>query len=143
MAIRLPVCAGLFILLACASSNGPAQPRVLAGPVAAADCLVLTPADTVWPVDSLDYRPEALAVVPPIYPRELQSRAVEGKVVFVLRVQPTGRVDPCSLQLVEEHTPGFAQAARVSVLSTYFQVPKRSGKPVFATIRQSIAFRVH
>jgi TonB family protein len=136
--------ASCFIMfLACAGSSGPAtQPRLLSRQVPPAECIALTPADTVWPVDSLDSRPVPTAVVPPRYPPEFQSRGVEGKVAFTFRLQPSGRVDPCSVEITEQNTPGFEQAARQSLLSTYFQPPLRAGIPVFASMKQSISFRL-
>ena len=143
MTSRVIAALGLTALLACARSSGTvAQPRWLTGPVAPAECVALTLADTVWPVDSLDSRPEPTAVVPPRYPAELQSRGVEGKVVFTFRLQPTGRVDPCFVEMVAQDTPGFEQAARISIVSTYYTPPLRRGVPVFASMTQSVAFRL-
>ena len=143
MRLRLASTLAISLALACATSSRSAQPRILVGPVPPAVCIALTPADTVWPAESLDFRPVAVSVVPPIYPGDLRSRGVEGKAAFSFRLQPTGRADPCSIELTAEDTPGFAGAARVSILSTYYQVPMRGGKPAFAALKQSIAFRLH
>ncbi len=78
----------------------------------------------------------------PRYPPELQSRGVEGKVVYTFRIQPTGRIDPCSVQIAEQIPPGFEQAARKSLLATYYPPPLRAGKPVFASMKQAISFRL-
>jgi len=130
-------------LVACAGSLGTGvRPLTSAERVDTASCASLGTADTLWTAGDLDTPLTVLAMDPPVYPASLQHEARPGVVRFAFVIQPNGRVDPCSLRVVEPTDMAFVADATRSLLTVRFAAPRRGGREVNVRHTQTISFKV-
>ncbi len=90
------------------------------------------------PARELDEQPKALTQVPPLYPPELRSRGVGGRVTLDFYIDETGRVRfPVAREPADPQLAGLAIAA---LKVWFFEPPRRQGVPVLARASTSFAF---
>jgi len=91
-------------------------------------------------VEVVDEQP-ALVTHPPIrYPPEMQALRVDGTVLVEATLDPTGRVEPASVKVLQSPNHAFdAEAARV-VRGSVYRPARSKRSPVRAVIRQAITF---
>ena len=132
----------LPLLVACAS-NGPRLPApiVLPEDPAPAECLTPAPADTVWPSDSLDSPLAVQSHNPAPYPKNLLKLGLSGSATLRFRIQPSGRVDPCSVVILPRSDGGFEEAGRAWLLSTTYFPPLKHGAAVYTLHEQTFRFK--
>lgn len=141
--MRYPRFAGFLLAAACApAATATPQPQSVSDYPPWVPCVTITAADTVWPSDSLDVPLSVISTVPSKYPAHLRDQHVEGSVLFAFRVQPSGRIDPCSVVQQPGASPGFEAAAKAWLLSSIYPAPVRHGQPVHASTTQRISFRL-
>ena len=112
-------------------------------PMTHGQCISRTIADTLWSVDSLDGPLELLEAHFPYYPQSLQERGRDGLVTFTFVIQPSGRVDPCTVKEITATHYAFIEPARASLLSLIYAPPTRRSHAVFVETATDIRFVVH
>jgi len=65
---------------------------------------------------------------------------MSASVTLAFRIQPSGRVDPCSVEAVGNPDPAFESSARQTLLGVQYTIPTRAGRPVHASARQKFRF---
>jgi len=141
--VQYPALVALAALVACAS--GPpstVRPLTSAERADPATCASLGTSDTLWNETELDTALTVIAFDPPHYPVRLRDDGTEGHARFSFVIQPTGRVDPCSLILLEATDPEFATEARKALLGVRFASPRRLGRAVSVDYAKTIRFRL-
>jgi protein TonB len=95
--------------------------------------------DMVFELADLDEKPHPLTRLRPMYPPQAKMRKLEGYVALEFIVGPDGAVRDISIL---SSVPGevFVNAARQAVERWRFTPGTRSGKPVYARVRQKVTF---
>lgn len=132
----------VLVLLAACATAGPDSPRpiVLREDPPPAPCLTPAATDTVWPSDSLDKPLTVQSHNPAPYPKGLLHLGISGSATFRYRVQPSGRVDPCTVTALPRSDAGFEEAGRAWLLSTTYFPPLKHGREVFTLHEQTFRF---
>ncbi len=84
--------------------------------------------------------PQPLHVVPPQYPPRAYAKGAQGSVTVEFVVEPSGRVT--HVRILQAEPPGiFNDAARRAVRQWRFQPATENGRPVAASVSETLVFR--
>lgn len=98
------------------------------------------PAARLTVVGAVDQPPELLSRPSIRYAPEMQALRIGGTVIVEATLDPTGRIVPASMKIVQSPNPVFdAEAKRVTAASVY-RPAKINGSAARVTIRQPITF---
>ena len=95
---------------------------------------------TMLQVDRMVERYEGTAA--PIYPPRLIAAGKEGRVQASFVVDPTGRVDPASVQVLASDDPEFTESVRTALGEMRFRPAMRGGRAVRQLVEQRFSFRI-
>jgi len=103
---------------------------------------VVPSSDQVFMESVVEERPEILSGPPIQYPDVLRQAGVTGRVVVQAIIDPTGRAEPASVQVVQSPNPGFDQSAKDYVLGAQFRPARVHGRAVRVLVNLPIDFNV-
>lgn len=93
------------------------------------DSLVRPTADSVYEAEGVDQPVQAQRL--PIKDLPFRAREViNGRSVFSFIVEPSGKVDRCSIELLDETSPEWTEAVLKELRQARYQPARRNGKPV-------------
>jgi protein TonB len=101
---------------------------------------ISSPVDpTYYPASRLDVRPKALRVIAPEFPPDAEAANVPGKVIVLLLIDETGKVDQA---LVVEAIPRdyFEESALTALRSARFEPGPKGNRPVRSRVLISINY---
>ena len=98
--------------------------------------------DRVLPDSMVDQPPVFLSGPRLRYPNLPRQPGVQGRVVVGAIIDPTGRAEPASVQVIESPHPGLDQAARNAVLQARFRHGRFRGRAVRVLITFPVDFRI-
>lgn len=109
------------------TAQGPdSLPRLLSVGETRCDSLQGAATDSVYEADAVDEPVQARHL--PIEDMPFRAREVlNGRSMFRFIVEPSGRIDRCSIELLEETTPAWTMAVLKELLHARYQ-PARRGK---------------
>ncbi len=94
----------------------------------------------VFDVSDLDNKPQPIAQIAPVHPRDLAKQRVEGSVVILFIVNEQGRVEDPRVESASRKE--FEQAALDAIRKWKYKPGMREGEPVKTYIRQPIKFSI-
>lgn len=139
-----PIAWGGFLLLSVAvASRLPAQesgtPRTLSPAETGCDSARMATSDSVYEADSVDQPVEARRL--PIEGMPVRVREVTtGRSVFRFVVEPSGRVDRCSITLLQETSRAWSDAVLRELRVARYRPARRSGRPVRQLVHQVFTY---
>ena len=89
----------------------------------------------------VDERPVFLSGPPVRYPPLLRQAGIEGHVLVRAIIDPTGRAEPASVEVIDSPHPGFNEAARNALLQARFRGGRLRGRAVRVLITFPVDFR--
>jgi hypothetical protein len=96
--------------------------------------------DTAYDVDSVDRPVEAERL--PIEDMPFRMREVlTGRSVFRFIVEPSGRIERCSIELVEESEPKWTNAVLEELRRARYRPARREGKTVRQVVYQIFTYK--
>ncbi|HYC31996.1 MAG TPA: hypothetical protein VEB59_06870 [Gemmatimonadales bacterium] len=137
-AALLPSCLGLAAttgLAAQTPDSAAAGPRRLTAAETFCDSTAPAPAEAVFESDSVDR---------PVQPRRLAiedmpvriSEVLKGRSVFRFIVAPSGHVERCSIELVEETSRAWSDAVLKELRVAHYEPGRKAGRPVRQVVYQ-------
>ena len=90
---------------------------------------------------TVDERPVFLSGPPVRYPPLLRQAGIEGHVLVRAIIDPTGRAEPASVEVIDSPHPGFNEAARNALLQARFRGGRLRGRAVRVLITFPVDFR--
>ncbi len=78
----------------------------------------------------------------PVFPPTLRAAGIAGRVTMQFVVDPSGRVEPGSVEIVSSTSVGFEAAAREAILRARFTPAKIRGRAVRQLVRQGMVFEI-
>jgi hypothetical protein len=141
--IRCRAWVGLWVGLCPAVLQGqttPSAPRRLSGTLTGCDSSQAAPRDTVYFADQVDrpVRPSRLA----LQNMPLRLRHVlRGRSVVRFIVEPTGKINRCSIVLVQEASPEWTDSVVTQLRSSRYDPARRNGQKVAQWVEQLFIFQ--
>ena len=110
-------------------------PRRLTAAETFCDSTAPAPTEPLFEADSVDR---------PVQPRRLSiedmpiriSEVLKGRSVFRFIVGPTGHVERCSIELVEESSRGWSDAVLKELRVAHYEAGRKAGRPVRQIVYQ-------
>lgn len=126
-------------LIGVLAAQTAAPPRELTRAQTGCDALTHVATDTVYDAESVDHRVEARRL--PIEDMPFRAREVlTGRSVFQFIVASNGKIEKCSIELVEETTPEWTDAVVAQLRSARYQPARRGGKNVSQRVYQIFTY---
>ena len=97
-------------------------------------------ADGIFGADQLDSSPRPLRTAPPIYPKAMRKKKLEGRVTLFLTIDQTGKV--LSAEVRKSTDPGFNDEAIKAARKWTFKPPTKNGQPVKAKLLVPLSFKL-
>jgi hypothetical protein len=95
--------------------------------------------DSVYESDTVDEPVEAVRL--PIEDMPLRMREVlSGRSVFRFVVEPSGRIDRCSIELIEESAPAWTAAVLKELRQARYRPARRDGQKVWQRVYQIFTY---
>lgn len=137
-AARLVVLSGLA-LPSQTGAQGAESLRHLSPAETGCDTTRAVSSDTVYDVDSVDKPVEAERL--PIEDMPFRMREVlTGRSVFRFIVEPSGRIERCSIALVEESAPEWTNAVLKELRRARYRPARREGRTVRQLVYQIFTY---
>ena len=116
------------------------MPRVLSQRLTGCDSTHLAPSDTVFLADQVDrpVRPSRLTLQK--MPLRL-GHVLRGRSVIRFIVEPTGKINRCSIVLVQEESPEWTDSVVTQLRSSRYEPARRSGEKVAQWVEQLFIFQ--
>ena len=125
--------------LARPASGQAGSPRQLSAAQTGCDTSQRTPRDSVYESASVDAPVEAERL--PIDEMPMRVREViSGRSVFRFIVEPSGRIDRCSIVLVEESSPIWTEAVLKELRQARYRPARRGGQKVSQLVYQIFTY---
>ncbi|MGH7578552.1 MAG: energy transducer TonB [Gemmatimonadales bacterium] len=138
---RLPwvVVAGLLAVAPAAAQVDDTLPRRPFAGEPGCDSPARPASDSVYEADAVDEPVEARRL--PIEDMPFRAREViNGRSVFRFIVEPSGRIDRCSIELLEESEPSWTAAVLRQLRHARYQAARRGGQPVRQRVYQLFTY---
>jgi hypothetical protein len=121
-----------------AQGNDSLPRRVFAGEPGC-DSMSLSAIDSVFEADSVDQPVEAQRL--PIDDLPFRAREViDGRSTFRFIVEPSGKVNRCSIELLEETTPAWTAAVLRQLKNARYRAARLGGRPVRQMVYQLFTY---
>ena len=121
------------------SGQGTAAPRQLSAGQTGCDTSQRVAPDSVYQSDMVDEPVEAERL--PLEDMPLRVREVlSGRSVFRFIVEPSGRIDGCSIELVEESAPAWTEAVLKELRQARYRPARRGGQKVRQLVFQIFTY---
>ncbi len=134
LSLRVPLLVGSALLLSAAvPAIARAQAAASAAPIFAGEDLD-TPPKLVNPT-------KTARVVSDSYPANLRRMGVAGNVQVQFVIDPTGKVEPESVEVLQASTPAFGDAAREAAKKIEFYPGKAKGQTVRTKVLLPIVYK--
>jgi Gram-negative bacterial TonB protein C-terminal len=118
---------------------GDVSPRRLSPTETGCDSLQRRATDSVYEAEAVDQPVRAQRL--PIEEMPFRAREVlNGRAVFSFIVEPSGRVDRCSIELMEETTPEWTAAVLKELRQAKYQPARLQGRPVRQRVYQLFTY---
>jgi hypothetical protein len=137
-----------LVALACIALGGPGRltaqtaketPRRLSPVDTGCDSLQASAADSVYEAEAVDQPVQAQRL--PIKDLPFRAREVlNGRSVFSFIVESSGKVDRCSIELVEETSPEWTAAVLQELRQARYQPARRKGHQVRQRVYQLFTY---
>jgi outer membrane biosynthesis protein TonB len=117
----------------------PARPRQLSAQETGCDSTRPAPSDPVYQADSVDRvarTPYVRVSELPFHMREVQT----GRTMLQFVVDPEGRVERCSIALVEESSPEWTAAVLPELRQARFDPARKAGRKVRQLVYQVFTY---
>jgi Gram-negative bacterial TonB protein C-terminal len=115
------------------------SPRRLSAAETGCDSLQRPAADSVYEADVVDQPVHAYRL--PIKDLPFRAREViNGRSVLRFIVEPSGRIDRCSIELLEETSPLWTDAVVRELRQARYQPARRGGRPVRQRVHQLFTY---
>jgi hypothetical protein len=137
---RLPEVVALsLVLVAPLSGQGAGAPRQLSAAQTGCDTSQRVLPDSVYESDTVDEPVEAVRL--PIEDLPFRMREVlSGRSVFRFIVEPSGRIDRCSIELIEETDPAWTESVLKELRRARYRPARRGGQKVWQRVYQIFTF---
>lgn len=136
------VCAtmlGLAMAGGLAAQESGGSVRVFTTAETGCDSARIVPGDSVYVADDVEQPVQAIRL--PIERMPLRIREVlKGRSVFRFVVEPSGRIDRCSIELVEETSRAWSDAVLKELRTARYQPALREGRPVRQLVYQIFTY---
>jgi hypothetical protein len=137
--VFLSACLGIAMAESLAAQAVDKAPRQLSMSETGCDSLVRPEADSVYEAEAVDKPVQAQRL--PIKDLPFRAREVlNGRSVFQFIVEPSGKVDRCSIELVEETSPEWTAAVLKELRQARYQPARRKGQPVRQRVYQLFTY---
>lgn len=121
------------------SGQGANAPRQFSAAETGCDTSQAAPTDSVYEADGVDKPVEAVRL--PIEDMPLRVReVVSGRSVFRFIIEPSGRINRCSIELVEEDAPAWTDAVLKELRQARYQPARRGGEKVRQRVYQIFTY---
>jgi hypothetical protein len=132
--------AALGVTLAARLSAQAAEaPRALSAAETGCDTSRTAATDSIFEFDAVDEPVQAERL--PIEDMPLRVREVlNGRSVFRFIVEPTGRIERCSIELVEESAPAWTDAVLKELRQARYRAARRGGVKVRQRVYQIFTY---
>ncbi len=110
-------------------------PRRLTAAETYCDTTAPTPTEPVFESDSVDRPVQARRLAIEDMPIRI-SEVLKGRSVFRFIVGPSGRVEPCSIELVEETSRAWSDAVLKELRVARYEPGRKAGRPVRQVVYQ-------
>jgi TonB-like protein len=114
-------------------------PRRLTGAETGCDSLQRPATDSVYEADAVDQPVRARRLLIEDLPFRARE-VINGRSVFRFIVEPSGRIDQCSVELLEETTPAWTAAVLKELRRARYEPARRSGQPVRQRVHQLFTY---
>jgi hypothetical protein len=122
-----------------AAQGSDSLPRRLTVAETGCDTLQRVSTDSVYEADAVDHPVEATRL--PIEDLPFRAREViKGRSVFRFIVEPSGRIDRCSMELLEETTPAWTAAVLKELRKARYEPARLHGQPVRQRVYQLFTY---
>ncbi len=126
----LPFCLALVGRLAAQEQQKPGDlPRRLTPVETGCDSSQVASMDSIYEFDAVDRPVEARRLPIEDMPLRVQE-VIKGRSVFRFVVEPSGRIDRCSIELVEETSRDWSDAVLEELRLAHYEPARKAGKPV-------------
>jgi len=120
-------------------TKGPNPPRRLAAAQTGCDTTRGVAGDTVYDSETVDEPVQAVRL--PIEDMPFRMREVlTGRSVFRFVVEPSGRIDRCSIELIEESAPAWTDAVLKELRQARYRPARRDSKEVRQRVYQIFTY---
>lgn len=121
------------------SGQGAGSPRQLSAVETGCDTSNRVVPDSVYEWDMVDKPVEAERL--PIEDMPLRMREVlSGRSVFRFIVEPSGRINRCSIELIEETAPAWTEAVLNELRQARYRPARRGGQKVWQRVYQIFTY---
>lgn len=137
--MRQVVLAALLVAGPAAAQANDSLPRRLSAGDPACESVTGPAADSVYEVDAVDQPVEARRLLLEDMPFRARE-VISGRSVFRFVVEPSGRIDRCSIELLEETAPAWTAAVLKQLRQARYQPARRGGERVRQRVYQVFTY---
>lgn len=128
-----------LVLAAPLFGQGAGAARQLSAAQTGCDSTQRVVADTVYEWDTVDEPVEAVRLPIEDMPFRMQE-ILSGRSVFRFIVEPSGRIDRCSIELIEESDPRWTESVLKELRQARYRPARRGDRKVWQRVHQIFTY---